>query len=112
MKKAPKNQITLINAVEDLISSNLFKKILYQERVPLSTDDVNFGKWKFNESEKDFPIKVPRQRNASLSEKETLLTLSIELGLDSRPLDNLSIHTSKDEFLNFLLFIIRKSRHS
>lgn len=112
MKKIPKNQITLIGAVEDLIHSNLLKKILYQERVPLSTDDINFGKWEFNDSNKNFKMQVPIQRNASLSEKETLLLVGSEIGLTTQPLDNLTIHTTKDEFLNLLLFIIRKSRHS
>lgn len=111
MKKLSKNQISLIGVVEDLISSNFFNSILYQERIPFATDDVNLGKWKFNDSVKDFYINVPVQRNISFAEKETLLALGIELGLNIQPRDNLSIHTSEEEFFNFFLFIIRKSKN-
>ena len=110
MRKLSKNQISLMNTVEDLIHSNEFKFIISKERVPFENDEINFGNWKFNDEIKKFNIGVPPQFYPNLDEKETLLIIDEQLRLTLFPSNNLLIQTNKEEFFNFLLYIIRQSR--
>ncbi|WP_269015286.1 hypothetical protein, partial [Aquirufa nivalisilvae] len=103
MKKLTNNQISLMSVVDDLIYTNLFKKILSQGRVPYVNNDINFGKWEFYDKVEELNIKSPEQINPTLDEKETLLMFSDIFCLELFKSNNLVIHTTKEELLNFLL---------
>lgn len=110
MKKLTNNQISLMSVVDDLIYTNLFKKIISRGRVPIEGEDINFGKWKFNEKVEELNIKSPEQTNLTLDEKKVLFMIDDILCLTLFKSDKLVIHTTKEELLNFLILVIRQSK--
>jgi hypothetical protein len=110
MKKPSKTQISLINTVEDLIYSNLFKKIMSTGTVPLKNADIDFGKWEFNNGIPDFNIGVPPQFHLTLDEAEILKIIDEQLCLTQFYSKEINIKTNKEELFNFLLYVIRQSR--
>lgn len=110
MKTISKNQLTLLNTVEDLIYSNLFKKIISKGTVPLKNADINFGKWEFNNGTSDFSIGVPPQFHLTLDEAEILKIIDEQLCLTQFSSKEINIKTNKGELFNFLLYVIRQSR--
>jgi hypothetical protein len=99
-----------MNTVEDLIYSNLFKKIMSKGTVPLKNADIDFGKWEFNNETSEFSIGVPPQFYLTLDEAEILKLIDEQLCLTQFSSKELNIKTNKEELFNFLLYVIRQSR--
>lgn len=113
MKNLSKTQISLMNTLESLIQTDYFHHLITQETIPPSIKLLSFKNIN-GEEVLQSTLVAPPIDDLTLEEKEILFFLSEKIGgiNFNLPSDKLILHTTKQDFLNFLAYIIREVRFS
>lgn len=110
MKNLSKSQISLIDTVQSLISSDYYKKLMSLESVPPEFSELNLKNLEPGLTFQTVKLKSPPIDDFNLEEKELLLLITQRIGNLNYPSDILVINTSKDDFLNLIAYVIRETR--
>lgn len=111
MKKLSKTQISLMNTLESIIQTDYFHHLMSQETIPPSIKLLSFKNIEGEEIQQSTLIAPPID-DLTLEEKEILFFLSQKIGSLNYPSNKLILHTTKEDFLNLLAYIIREVRFS
>lgn len=113
MKNLSKTQISLLNTLESIIQSDYFNHLMSKETIPPSIKLLSFKNID-GEEVLQSTLVAPPIEDLNLEEKEILFFLSQKIGGINFNLESSRFHlfTTKQDFLNFLGYIIREVRFS
>ena len=113
MKNLSKTQISLMNTLQSIIQSDYFHHLMSQETIPPSIKLLSFKNID-GEEVLQSTLVAPPIDDLTLEEKEILFFLSQKIGGINFNLESsrFLLSTTKQDFLNFLGYIIREVRFS
>lgn len=98
-----------MNTLESIIHSEYFHHLMTQKTIPPSIKLQSFKNIDGEEIQQSTLVAPPID-DLNLDEKEILFFLSQKIGSLNYPSDKLILHTTKEDFLNLLAYVIREVR--
>ena len=100
-----------MNTLQSIIQSDYFHHLMSQGTIPPSIKLLSLKNFEGEEIQQSILVAPPID-DFNLEEKEILFFLSQKIGSLNYPSDKLILHTTKEDFLNLLSYIIREVRFS